>query len=383
MRAKRPRVTHVITALNSAGGAERLLVRLLEELGDEERRAHSVVTLRGGTMAPQVAEMGVPISTLGMSGLPTPADVLRLGQTLREAQADVVQTWLLHSNVLTGLTVRAVSQAPVVWGVHLTDARRSALGTKAVLVQRAEGICSWFVPSRIVACSVSSREQMHKMHYRRKRIVTIVNGFDVEHFKPNPAARNEVRRELGLSPTTPVIGHVGRFHPIKGHAILLAAAARVREQVPDVRFVLCGPDVTPNNPELSALAAPLEDRVLMLGRRNDVSRLLNAFDLAVSSSFGEALPLAVGEAMATGVPVVATRCGDLEELIADTGVVTPVNDSNALAQAMVEVITKDSEQRMELGRRARARIGTLYSLERMVEEYRELWDEVAHENGRA
>src|SRR5205085_12240217 len=81
MRAKRPRVTHVITALNSAGGAERLLVRLLEELGDEERRAHSVVTLRGGTMAPQVAEMGVPISTLGMSGLPTPADILRLGQT--------------------------------------------------------------------------------------------------------------------------------------------------------------------------------------------------------------------------------------------------------------------------------------------------------------
>jgi glycosyltransferase involved in cell wall biosynthesis len=377
-RSTSPRVLHVITGLFRGGGAETLLVRMLDELG-EERRGHSVLSLRPRwALADEIEEMGVPVQALGMSERPTPGDVFRLGQALRRSGADVIQTWMLHSNFLAGLVARAVSRTPVVWGVHIGEGSRATLSTTAVAVQRAEAICSWFVPSRIVACSVTSREVMEGLRYRRSRIVTIPNGFDVGRFKPDPRARDEVRSELGLSPTTTVVGHLARFHPFKDHPNLLAAAGEVIERTADVRFVLCGDRVTPDNPELAPLAAPLGDRVLLLGQRKDIPRMLNAFDLAVSSSSGwEALPLAIGEAMATGLPVAATRAGDAEEIIGDTGAIAPVSDPAALAEAIIKLIELDPERRAELGRRARDRIRTNYSMQNMVDAYSTLWAEHA------
>ena len=376
-----PRVMHVITGLNAGGGAETLLVRLLEELGEDERRGHSVLSLRPrGTLAPDVERLGVPVDGLGMGEQPSPRDparVARLARSLRASEADVIQTWMLHSNVLAGLVGRLASRIPVVWGVHVSDVSRATLGKKAVVVQRCEAVCSWFVPARIIACSYSSRDVMHRLRYRQERIVTVPNGFDVERFRPDPAAGERVRAELGLSPEATVIGHVARFHPIKGHATLLSAAATTIERDPALRLVLCGDGVTRENPALRALVQPLGDRVLVLGRRDDVPLLLNAFDFAVSSSSGEALPLAVGEAMASGVPMVATDTGDSAELVGDTGLMVPVGDPAALAAAMSELAALGRDARAELGRKARERIGCRYSMAAMVAQYREIWGQVA------
>jgi glycosyltransferase involved in cell wall biosynthesis len=375
-----PRVLHVITGLNAGGGAETLLVRLIEELGEEERGGHSVLSLRPrGTLAPELERLGVPVDGLGMEEQPAAADARRvaeLARAMRTADADVVQTWMLHSNVLAGLTARLVTGLPVVWGIHVSEVSRGTLGTKAVVVQRCEAACSWFVPARIVACSYSAQEVMERLRYRRSRIVTIPNGFDVERFKPDSALGREVREELGLSPATTVIGHVARFHPIKGHATLLAAAPDVLREHPDARLVLCGDGVSREDPELRALVEPLGDRALVLGRRDDVPRLLNAFDFAVSSSSGEALPLAVGEAMASGLPMVATDTGDSAELVGETGLIVPVGDPSALAAAMSELVAAGPEARAELGKQARERISSRYSMTTMVARYREVWREV-------
>jgi glycosyltransferase involved in cell wall biosynthesis len=373
-----PQVTHVITGLGAGGGAENLLVQLLDHL-DEGRSGHRVISMRSPqpSLVPHIEELGISVRELDWSGRPGPADVLRLGKALRERPSDVIQTWMLHSNVIGGLAARAVSRSPVIWGVHLSVFDHSSLGSKAAIVQQCERLSSWGVPSWIVACSTSSYRAMVEMHYRRKRIVTIPNGFDVSRFSPDPVARDEIRRELGLSPTTMVIGHSARYHPIKDHVSLVSAAAEVLEQLPDVRFVLCGHGVEPDNPELSALVAPLGDRVLVLGQRHDVPRVLNAFDLAVSSSVSEALSLSIGEAMATGLPVVATRCGESEDLIGNTGAIVPVRNPRALAQEMMRLITTPPQTRAELGRRARRRITDHYSLQKMVEGYKELWAEVA------
>jgi glycosyltransferase involved in cell wall biosynthesis len=372
------RVLHVITALYAGGGAETLLVRMLEELG-EERRNHSVVTLRvRGTLAHRVEELGVPIDAIGMSRIPTPAALWRLARFLRRSDADVIQTWLLHSNVLAGIIARLVSRTPVVWGVHVSGVSRSVQGYTAVVLQRCEALCSYFVPARIIACSVSARRVMERLRYRRSRIVTVVNGFDLRQYRPDRAAREEVRRELGISPATVVVGHVARFHPMKDHRTLLAAAGQVLERASDVRFVLCGARVDADNPKFGELAAPLGDRVLALGLRGDMPRVLNAFDLAVqSSSDGEALPLAIGEAMATGLPLVTTRSGDAPEMIGESGAVTPIGDPAALAAALLELIEMDPEARAELGARARERISSEYSLRQMVDGYRRVWSEVA------
>jgi glycosyltransferase involved in cell wall biosynthesis len=370
------RILHVITGL-APGGAETMLVRLLEELGDH-RRSHSVISLRERwSLVDRLEELEVPVQALGMSGKPAPGEILGLARALRSSQADVIQTWMLHPNVLVGLLARAgIQRVPVVWGVHLSEVDRSTLGTRTAMLQRFEAACSWIVPSRIVACSFSSQEAMARLRYRRRGIRTIPNGFDLDRFRPDAEARDEIRAELGISPSTVVIGHVGRYHPVKDHPTLLRAANQVVDRASDVRFVLCGWEVEPSNPVLRPFADALGDRVMMLGQRADVPRMLNAFDLLVSSSSSEALSLAIGEAMATGVPVVATRCGDAPELIADTGSIVPIGDPAALADAIVAMIEMDPAARRELGRRARAWISSRYSLNGMAERYRAVWAEV-------
>ena len=101
-----PRILHVITGL-APGGAETMLVRLLEELGDD-RRGHSVISLRERwSLVDRLEELGVPVQALGMGGKPTPTEIVSLARALRSSQADVIQTWMLHSNVLAGVLARA------------------------------------------------------------------------------------------------------------------------------------------------------------------------------------------------------------------------------------------------------------------------------------
>ena len=210
--------------------------------------------------------------------------------------------------------------------------------------------------------------------YPQEKVVTILNGFDVKRFHPDPAARAEVRAELGLGPTDRVVGHVARFHAVKGHDLLLEAAKLVVRGEPDARFVLCGAGVEPGNEALAQLAAPLGDRVMMLGEQPSMERMYAAFDLCVSSSSAEALPLAVGEAMATRGPggrdrlrrLRGPRRGDrADRAAARSGGARPRDLGAARARARPSAPT--------LGAAARARVDERYSLDRMVGAYAGLW----------
>jgi glycosyltransferase involved in cell wall biosynthesis len=370
------RVAHVITGLET-GGAETLLVRLLERL-DRREIDGTVISLTGEEpLGARVEALGVPVRALGIRPRPLPTEVVKVRRAIREAAPDLVQTWLLHANVLGGVAARLNGRTPIVWGVHITTVESSVFGPRAAIVKRAEKALSGNVPARIVACSESSLEVMRGHRYPDAKLELIPNGFDLERFHPDPRTGRSVRRELGLPEAAPVVGHVARFHPIKDHRTLLTAATLVAERVPGSQFVLCGTGVTEQNAELARWAAPLGDRVRMLGERRDVARLYRAFDVAVSSSSGEALPLAIGEAMASGVPVAATRCGDSAALVGDTGRVTPVSDPGALAGAIAELLEMPAPDRRSLGDAARLRIAESYDLDEMADRYSALWREVA------
>ncbi len=112
---------------------------------------------------------------------------------------------------------------------------------------------------------------------------------------------------------------------------------------------------------------------MMLGEQPSMERIYAAFDLCVSSSSAEALPLAVGESMATAVPVVATDCGDSADLVGETGRIVPLRDPEALARGISELLALGAAKRSALGASARARVDERYSLDRMVGAYADLW----------
>ncbi len=141
---------------------------------------------------------------------------------------------------------------------------------------------------------------------------------------------------------------------------------------------MVGTNVDNDNEKLTALAKELgiTDRVHMLGNREDIPDVVNAFDLATLTSFGEAFPLTLGEAMVSGVPCVATDVGDNDYIIGDTGIITPVDDDEAMAaawQEMVETALNNPSEYAELGQKARQRTLDNFTLEQQVKQHEDLY----------
>jgi glycosyltransferase involved in cell wall biosynthesis len=212
-------------------------------------------------------------------------------------------------------------------------------------------------------------------------MVVIANGFDTDTFRPDPAARLSVREELGLEPDAPLLGLMARFHPQKDHRTFVRAAAQFLRHSPAAHFLMAGRDVDDRNRTLLAwtTATGAPDRFHLLGLRDDMPRLMAACDIvSTSSSCGEALPLVLGEAMACGVPCVATDVGDSASLVGDTGRVVAPGDPEALSTAWGSLFTLRCDERRRLGERARERVIDRYRLEACVQAHMALYRQVCN-----
>ncbi len=329
----------------------------------------------------QLKVSGVQTRALSMRrGIPSPYQLLRLVQWLRESQPQVVQTWMYHANLIGGMAARLAGHPPVVWGIHHTNLDPGQNKRHTIWTARVCARLSHAIPNRIVCCSESSRQVHVRLGYAAEKTTVIPNGFDLRQFRPDVQSRSSLRRELGLAEKALLIGVAARFHPLKGHRNFVEAAARLHACFPDVHFVLCGRDVDRNNAELMhwihQAGAGLADVCHLLGVRDDMPRFFAAIDIATSPSVSEAFPNAVGEAMACGTPCVVTNVGDSAALVGDTGKVVPAGDPNALAAALRELLTSGPEVREQLGALARKRIEQRFSLGSVVERYQETYRQI-------
>ena len=376
--SKRLRILHIINSFEF-GGAEAMLCNLI--LRTDRTRFEPMVAALIDEMAVAgpIKDAGIPIVAMDMkAGIPDPRGVARLARHIRRTRPDVIQCWMDHSNLLGGLASHLACRAPVIWGIHHSNHVRELTKRTTLLTLAACAFLSKRIPTKIVYCSEHSRRLYEQRGFAADKSVTIPNGFDTARFRPDVEARLSVRAELGLDSSTPLIGLAARFDPFKDHGNFLRAAAIVSKVHADAHFLLCGAHVDSNNPQLSKLIQELHlaDRCHLLGPRRDVARLFAALDVAASSSISEAFPLAVGEAMACGVPCAATDVGDSALMIGQTGRIVPARDSEALAKAFHELLGLTPEARTNLGCSARARICELFDLSAVSARYHALYAEV-------
>jgi glycosyltransferase involved in cell wall biosynthesis len=284
---------------------------------------------------------------------------------------------MYHGNLAALLAGRRL-RVPVVWGIR----QSLGLGTRDKwLTRRTIEAGAWLSNrvDRIIYNSAASRAQHESRGYAASSGVVIPNGFETASLVPDPSHRKDVRAELGIDPEAPVVVQIARYHPGKDYPTLLRAAARVGAAFPESRFLLVGQGVDRTNTTLTALIRDLhlDAQVLMLGRRDDVPRLLAAADVATLTSAGEGFPNALGEAMSCGVPCVGTAVGDVPHLIGDTGEVVPPSDPDAVAAAIIRLLSLPEPDRRALGARARQRIIDNFSLDRVAKRYADLLLEVA------
>jgi glycosyltransferase involved in cell wall biosynthesis len=373
------KVTHIITDL-STGGAEMMLYKLLAHV-DRGRFSCNVISLTtDGSLGDKIRELAVPVHTLRMSpGFPDSLAVLRLAGLLRKMQPDLVQTWMYHADLVGGLAARLAGRAAVVWGIRNSnlDVVQSKRSTRWTV--RACAFLSEWLPRRIVSCSETARRIHIGLGYCANKLVVIPNGFDLELFHPDASARNTLREELDLPLGAPVIGLVGRFDPQKDHQNFIQAAVIVAARFSEVHFLLCGEGITPENSLLTGWIKSngLEQKFHLLGQRDDIPRVTAAMDIGCSSSaYGEAFSNVLGEAMACEVPCVTTDVGDSAYIIADTGRVVSPRDSQALANALLDLVGLSTEQRQLMGAAARRRIEENFEINAVAKRYENLYRQI-------
>lgn len=377
------KITFIITSL-ATGGAETMLLKLLQKL-DHSRFTPTVISLVGlGEIGPRIQTMGIPVHELGMSrGVPNPRMVFRLARLLCQLQPDVVHTWMYHADLLGGGAARLAGCDRVIWGIRQSNLSKEVNKRSTLWVAKACALLSRWVPVQIISCSQRAKDVHAEFGYAAGKLHVIPNGFDLARFVPDAEARATVRSELGLVADTPLVGLIARFDSQKNHFGFVEAAAQVHAQRPDVHFILAGTDVDAANTRLNtAIAAKcLQAHMHLLGRREDVPRLMASLDVLASSSHGEAFPNVLGEAMACGVPCVVTDVGDSAEIVGPTGRVVAADDMAGLAQGLVELLRLPPEQKKELGTQARARVAANYEIGHVTRLYEVFYERVARGEG--
>jgi glycosyltransferase involved in cell wall biosynthesis len=371
------KVLHIITGLDG-GGAERQLVNLLRGSKGIPIQHEVVSLLDAGVYGRDIRATGANLHTLNLArNRFSPSALFRLASLIHRSRPDIVQTWLYHADLIGLLAARLAGRAPVVWTLRSSQLELQHYSKLTGLtIKTLSRLSRW--PAAILSNSTAGMNAHLAFGYRPRWSRIIPNGIDTNTFQPSVSAREEVRAELGIGADTPLVGCIARCDPMKDHLNVFSAFARVAG---DARLLLAGKGTEPGNHKLSSqihLGGLGPEQVIRLGDRRDTHRIIAALDILVlGSAFGEGFPNALGEAMACGVPSVATDVGDNAAIIGACGRVAPPRDAQALAEATSQLLTLSSDERRALGLRARERIQKDYSLSTMVKRYSEVYSHLA------
>ena len=350
------------------GGMEVVTTRLARALSRHGHDVGVTCIVGGGPVADALRSDGHRVTVVPAPGLSTYVRAPRLERWFRNLRPDIVHT---HSGTWLK-AVRAARRAGVPAVIHTEHGLFDPEPWYGAALRRLAARHT----DAVVAVSKPLRDVLvHQNGLDPKMVHVIPNGVDVDRFRPGPRAAN-LRQRLGITEGRLLIGTVGRLAPVKNHEMLLDAFAQLHACRPDAALVIIGAGALKRVLEERIASHRLGGHAFLFGEANDVASLYRELDLFILSSKHEGMPMSMLEAMASGVPVVATRVGGIPDLLADgrLGWLVPPDDFVALGKAM-EAALQDLDRRRAVASDARSQIVNCYSEAAMVEQYERLYYE--------
>jgi len=337
----------LIRALNQ-GGAQRQVVNLVNEMVKLKHHVTVCVFYSGEQLEEELSKCRVKLVSLNkQSRWDTIRPVSRFFFMLRKTRPDIIYSFLGGSNILSGFAKLVSPSSKVIWGIRSSNMDLAKYGNLSQLIFNIERKMS-FIPDVIIANSYAGRSHLLKNGFPARKIRVVHNGIDTHQFYVDSSKRDSLKSKLNYSRNFFLIGIVARIDPKKDHQNFIKAAAILASKRHDINFVVVGRGVHEKIIELRELADQLllSERIKFIGPQQDMNSIYNGLDLlCLSSSFGEGFPNVLGEAMACGIPCVATTVGDSSIIVGDTGIIVPPRNPDALSNAMGLMIKKIENDR--------------------------------------
>ncbi|MSR46921.1 MAG: glycosyltransferase [Planctomycetes bacterium] len=356
------------------GGQERVLVEVLRGLDRSKVRPVVACLKDEGALGPQVRALGVPLHAKLLAHKFDLRVLPRLIGLVRRERIEVVCTVGCGDKMFWGRLAGWLGGAKgIVSEIHKT---RDASGRP--VIERMNRLLAPITDAFVAVAHGAADYLVEHEGVPRAKVVVIHNGVDVERF--DGSGRTAIRAELQLADDQVALMHVAVFRPEKGHAVVLRALRQVVDVEPRVRLFLIGDG--PERPAIERTIAELSlgGHVTLLGQRDDVERLLAAGDIALLASFDrvETFPVALLEAMASGLPIVATRVGSVHEMVTEgeNGTLVAPGEDVGLAGALLRLIG-DPALRSKFGIRSSARARLDFHWENMVRAREQLFQTLA------
>jgi len=362
----RKRILQIIPSLDRSG-AEKQMTLLAAGLPRDEFDVRVCALTRGGPLEAELHAAGIEATVIGKRWKLDPRAFWRLKRHVARLEPDLIHTWIFAANSYGRAAALACGVKRLVAGERCVDPWKgwTELAIDRYLAGRSD---------RIAAVSGGVRDFYVEKGLPAEKIVVIPNG--VPPAAPSDASREQVLAELELPPNARLVGLIGRLWPQKRVKDAIWAADLLKRIRDDVHLLVIGDG--PHAPRLRRFRDQVEirDKVHLLGHRNDVPRILPHLDLLWSTSAYEGQSNSILEAMAAGVPVVATDVPGTRDLVVDgeTGYLVPAGKpSRALVAKYSHRLLEDPLLARRLGEAARQRMLADFSVEKMVARYAELY----------
>ena len=362
------KILYVITGLG-LGGAEKVVVDLADQMSKQGHQV-KIAYLKGDIVVrPQNTE--IELIYLGLENLINAKFAyLNYRDLILNFKPDVTHSHMVHANIFARLSRKFIPIPKLICSAHSNNEG----GKVRMLAYKY----THFLADVTTNVSQNASNNFERLGAVPKNgIITVYNGVDLRNFE-KIATNNNLKKEIGISSYTPIFLSVGRFHEAKDYPNLLTAFSILKKSMifkeKDPRLVIIGDGELRYKIESLILALDLQLNVVLLGRREDIPQLLNTSDFFVLSSKYEGLPTVVIEAMACETFIIATDCGGSAEILGDTGKLVPIQDSDALAKAMESVLKLDNQVIAENNQRARKRVEDIFSLEKSVNQWLEIYE---------
>lgn len=362
------RVVHVVLSLD-IGGLERIVADLVR-VGRALGQSPSVICLeRPGTLAPQVEALGVPILCAAKTPGLRLETIGRVRELLRQLKPDVVHTHQIGALIYAGPAARRENVPVVVHTEHINNVAKQRSLSKRARIRLLWGLAGSYADRFFcVSDDIADAVKAYRTVPGRK-VVVVPNGIDTAAFATTGDCES-LRRDLGIPNGVSVIGTVGRLNEVKSQDLLIRSFEQISNHHPKPHLLLVGDG--PERHRLQQLAEDLDisDRVHFAGYQSRPEQFLHAMDIFALTSRLEGMPLAILEAWAAGLPVIASRVGGVPRMISagQTGLLFDFGDEAALGESMSRLLESPDEAR-RLGEAGRDYVRSRYDLRVMADTY--------------